>query len=61
MRTVLLLILTWLYVGACIARFLSPGAVPFEVLVWGGLILIFAWWGHDAIHERKGDISCRSH
>ena len=52
--TFAILTLTWFYLGLCIARWANPAAVPFEVLLWGGLILIFAWWLHDAIANRKG-------
>ncbi len=51
--TFVILALTWLYFGLCIARWANPQSVPFEVLLWGGLILIFAWWAHDAAHNRK--------
>lgn len=53
MLTGVLAVLTLLFFGACVVEFFDPRAVPFEVLLWGGLILIFAWWGHDALHNRK--------
>jgi hypothetical protein len=55
-----MLVATWVFFGACVVAFVRPGAVPFEVLLWGGLILILAWWMHDVIQERKGSV-CRSH
>lgn len=54
MKTALMVILTAIFAGVCVARFVRPDAVPFEVLIWGGLILILTWWGHDVIHEREG-------
>jgi len=27
--------------------------IPFEVVLWGGLILIFGWWAHDTVRERR--------
>ncbi|WP_417556115.1 hypothetical protein [Microbacterium sp.] len=53
MKTALLLALTWAYLGACIVSLFRPGVVPFAAIVWGGLILISAWWIHDAAHERR--------
>jgi hypothetical protein len=49
-----MLVATWVFFGACVVAFVRPGVVPFEVLLWGGLILILAWWVHDVIQERKG-------
>lgn len=53
MSTAVLLVATWAFLAACVAKLFNPGAVPFEVLLWGGLILILAWWVHDVIEERK--------
>jgi hypothetical protein len=51
--TWLMLLLTLAYIVACFTSWAAPGVVPFAVLIWGGLILIFGWWAHDAIHERQ--------
>lgn len=60
MSTLLILAATWLYLWVCVAAFLRPGSVPFEALLWGGLILIAAWWGHDAAHNRRGHSAYRT-
>lgn len=53
MKTAIVAIATLIYLGYCIAKFINP-ELPFAVIVWGGLILIFAWWIHDVIQEREG-------
>lgn len=55
MSTLIAVVATWLYFAACLVAFFHPGVVPFAVIVWGGLILIFAWWLHDAVNKRKGN------
>lgn len=49
--TILMFLLSVAYLVLGLASFSTP--VPFEIFFWGGLILIFGWWAHDAIHERK--------
>lgn len=50
--TILMFLLTVAYFVIGLVQ-LSGVHIPFEVFFWGGLILIFGWWGHDAIHERQ--------
>lgn len=49
--TLLLFLASVTYLVLAIANLTTP--IPFEVFLWGGLILILGWWGHDAIHNRK--------
>ncbi|WP_144795735.1 hypothetical protein [Microbacterium paludicola] len=50
--TLLMALLTYAYFVMALFGLTTP--IPFEAFFWGGLILIFGWWAHDAIHERKG-------
>lgn len=49
--TILMCVAVLIYAVLALVSLAIP--LPFEVFLWGGLILIFGWWAHDAIHERK--------
>ena len=50
--TVVLVVATSLYFTAAIVAAARPLSVPFEVFLFGGLILITGWYVHDTVRER---------
>lgn len=50
--TWLMALVTMAFLVAC-SLWLFGITVPFEVFVWGGLILICGWWVHDTARERR--------